>query len=713
MSYVVAVDSGGTFSDCVVVRDDGAMWTGKSPSTPPDYERGVCNAVELVAEQIGMTAGKLLEHTSMFSHGTTVATNALLTRTGCRTGLITTSGHEDALLIGRTHAKVAGLSASETMDMSRLNKPEPIVDPTLIKGVAERVDCFGNIVVPLSEAGIAAAVSSLLQAGVEAIAVSLLWSFRNDTHEQQVKRYIETHAPHLTVSISSEIAPRIGEYERVATVSVNAFLSARTRGYLGDLERNLRDLGFAGKASIMKSSGGISSVQKAVNEPVSLLTSGPAGGVVGALSLAGELAHENVLTTDVGGTSFDVGMIIRNEALLSQMPVFAQFHITYPMIEISSIGAGGGSIAWVQPETGLLKVGPASAGATPGPACYGNGGREATVTDANVVLGRIDPDYFLGGTRRLDAAASHDAVERVARRLDAEIDDAAEAIIAIADAHMGDLVRKMTVEKGHDPRSFMVYAFGGAGPLHACGYSAGTGVRGVFVPAVSAVFSAYGIAQSDPASVLEQSLAIALPAEPSAIETAFRNLETRALEELEPYTSGSGEIQVYRELLIRYQGQKHELPVPVAGPVRTEEDVLRIVEGFEHKYEARYGAGTVMKTAGLQAATCRVRAVKPLNLPTIRPADMHTPEAAQTKTRRIRFSSTGWVDAPAYRLLSIREGTTIEGPAVIDTELTTILVTPGFNASVDDRFNVTMKETQDSVVDTARKQGSRRTVLTS
>lgn len=713
MSYVVAVDSGGTFSDCVVVRDDGKMWTGKSPSTPPDYERGVCNAVELVAEQIGMTLTTLLEQTSMFSHGTTVATNALLTRTGCKTGLITTMGHEDALLIGRTHAKVAGLSAAETMDMSRLNKPEPIVDPTLIRGVAERVDCFGDIVVPLSDTSIAEAVASLVDAGVEAIAVSLLWSFRNDTHEQRIRRYIEAHAPHVTVSVSSEIAPRIGEYERVATVSINAFLSARTRGYLGDLERNLSELGFTGKASIMKSSGGISSVQQAVDEPVSLLTSGPAGGVVGALSLAGELGHENVLTTDVGGTSFDVGMIIRSEALLSQMPVFAQFHVTYPMIEISSIGAGGGSIAWVQPETGLLKVGPASAGASPGPACYGNGGQEATVTDANVVLGRIDPDYFLGGTRKLDAAASHKAVERVARLLNAGIDDTAEAIISIADAHMGDLVRKMTVEKGHDPRSFMVYAFGGAGPLHACGYSEGTGVRGVFVPAVSAVFSAYGIAQSDPASVLEQSLAIPLPAEAVTIETAFQTLESRALDELASYQSGGQDIQIYRELLVRYQGQKHELPVPVVGPVRSEEDVLRIIASFEGKYEARYGAGTVMKTAGLQAATCRVRAVKPLNLPTIRPADVHTVETDETRTRRIRFATTGWVDVPAYRLLSIQPGTTIEGPAVIDTALTTILVIPGFSASVDERFNVTMKEKQNSVVDTARKQGSLAAALTS
>jgi len=229
MSYVVAVDSGGTFSDCVVVRDDGKMWTGKSPSTPPDYERGVCNAVELVAQQIGMTLEQLLEQTSMFSHGTTVATNALLTRSGCKTGLITTMGHEDALLIGRTHAKVAGLSAAETMDMSRLNKPDPIVDPTLILGVAERVDCFGDVVVPLSESSIATAVSALLAEDVEAIAVSLLWSFRNDRHEKQIKQYIEKNAPHVTVSISSEIAPRIGEYERVATVSINAFLSARTQ----------------------------------------------------------------------------------------------------------------------------------------------------------------------------------------------------------------------------------------------------------------------------------------------------------------------------------------------------------------------------------------------------------------------------------------------------------------------------------------------------
>ena len=689
MKYYIAVDSGGTFSDCVVIDEGGRMWTGKSPSTPPRFEQGVVNAVRDAAETMGMTADDLLSGAELFSHGTTVATNALLTREGCKVGLVTTAGHEDALLIGRTHQKVAGLNSSEIMDMSRLDKAVPIVPASLIFGLVERIDYAGRIVVPLSAASLERIADRLIAERVEAVAVSLLWSFRNPAHELAVRDYLKSRNPDWFISLSSELSPVLGEYERTATTAINAFLSKKTKSYLMDLKGGLREASYGKEPLVMKSSGGIASIEQAMETSVSLLTSGPAGGVNGALALARLMGHRNVLTTDVGGTSFDVGMIVDGDPVLAESPVFDQYHVTYPMIDVVSIGAGGGSIAWIQKATGLLKVGPKSAGALPGPVCYGRGGTLPTVTDANLVLGRMNPKYFLGGKHVLDREGARASIAPLAAELGVSVEEAALGIVEIADAHMGDLVRKMTIQRGYDPRTFSLYAFGGAGPLHVCGYTRGTGIAEAVIPRVSSVFSAFGIAQSDPAAVAEETVSVPMPAPADWLETSLRKLAGRATEEIERTGKSGRALTVQRELLLRYQGQKHEIAVAVQGPIRGPDDLEAIVRRFETRYEELYGKGTSFRQAGVVLTGFRIRAVESLGLPSLKLASGNRPAEAKPEYGPVYLRETkGWTDVPFYRFDELSADFEAAGPAIIISNHTTIYVAPDFRARLDEYENL-------------------------
>ena len=455
MSFVVGVDSGGTFSDCVVIDEQGGVVRAKSPSTPPRFEEGVIGSVTEAAARLGQTLEELLAETTLFAHGTTVATNLLITRTGAKTALITTRGHEDAILIGRTVQKVAGLSEAEIIDVANLSKADPLVPRSSIFGVDERVDRNGDVVAPLNPARLDGLRERLREQGVEAIAVSLLWSFLNPGHERQLADWLGEGngdgAPEWFVTASSDLVPVLREYERTSTTVLNAYLTPSVNGYLERMRERLRDAGHRGAIAVMHSAGGLSSIDEARRRGVSLLSSGPAGGMLGARALARRLELDRVIATDVGGTSFDVGMVVDGEPSYADAPVFAKYPVALPVIDVTSIGAGGGSIAWIEPETGVLKVGPRSAGAVPGPVCYGAGGTEPTVTDANLVLGRLNPDYFLGGRIRLDADAARAAVSGIAEPLGLTPQEAAAAVVDIVDSQMSDLIRRVTVERGLDP----------------------------------------------------------------------------------------------------------------------------------------------------------------------------------------------------------------------------------------------------------------------
>lgn len=689
--YLIAVDSGGTFSDCCVISSAGEVWTGKAPSTPPNFETGVLNAVADTAERMGMPLATLLGQAELFGHGTTVATNALVTRTGCKTALITTQGHEDAILIGRVHQKVAGLSNWQIRDLANLNKADPVVPKPLIKGVVERVDCFGQVVVPLQTDSLNCIVEELLAEGVEAVAIGTLWSFKNPDHERRIREALLARNPNLFITLSSEIAPVLGEYERIATTAINAYLSKLTKSYLERLKARLTETGFGGTAVVMQSSGGIATIDQVLDKPVALLASGPAGGVIGALAEGKRFGHQKIITSDVGGTTFDVGLIIDGDPVLAQSPVFSQYHLAYPMIEINSIGAGGGSIAWVQPETNLLKVGPMSAGAQPGPVCYGRGGTEPTVTDANLVLGRLNPDYFLGGKATLDLEGARRSLEPIATRLGMSIEETALGIIDIGDAHMSDLLRKMTVQKGHDPREFALYGFGGAGPLQVCGYARGTGIGEIIIPSMASVFSAYGIAQSDLLAIAEASLPLPMPGDPSAVQAAFDGLEASARADLKVPERLNTSVEIQREAYLRYTGQNHDIGVSVTNRLETPEDMEALTVAFETQYEKNYGSGTAYRAAGIMLNMIRVRIIARLELPQLQAASGSS-EASPPSMRPVYYrESNRWEPTAFYRLDGLPASFSANGPLFIESPHTTVYVAPDFSVEVDGLKNLKLR----------------------
>lgn len=692
MSQIIAVDSGGTFTDCVVVDADGRVTTAKSPSTPHDFSEGVVNSVTRAAETLGTDLAELLANTSLFCHGTTVATNALLTRNGSTVGLITTKGHEDAIVIGRTIQKAAGVADSELTNLARLEKADPIVPRPLIRGVTERVDYKGAVIAALDESEVIAAASDLVERGVDAIAICFLWSFLNPDHEQRAANLIRQAHPDVLVTVSHEVAPVIKEYERGATTALNGYLNRTTRTYIGALQARLREGGLPTDLVIMHSSGGVASAEDAKDRSVSLLASGPAGGVLGAAALGDLIDMPNIVTTDVGGTSFDVGLVVDGEPLMTGNPVFGKYHTVLPVIDIASIGAGGGSLAWLEPGTGLLKVGPQSAGAAPGPACYGTGGTEPTVTDANVVLGRIDAQYFLGGTRGLDASLSEQAIRtKVADPLGMTVEEAAMGIVEILDARMADLVRTETIGRGYDPREFALFAFGGGGPLHVGAYGADVGAAAVVVPANSSVFSAFGIAGSDLVKLRQVSDPMMAPFDVSRLNEIYHQLEVDVMAELAASGVPPERSVLHREIEMRYRGQVHEVRVPLAAGELTEAMVTELTADFERRYERRYGRGSSYGEAGVEARTYLVRGTGALVKPehAARPLGDADPTTARSGERPVYFRSLGGFSPTAiYRRELLQPGNRVDGPAVIEATDTTTLVHPGQQVTVDGFANL-------------------------
>ena len=698
MSYVVAVDSGGTFSDCVVVDSEGAVVRAKSPSTPPNFEQGVLNAVAEAADRLGLTADALLADTTLFGHGTTVATNILITRTGAKTALLTTRGHEDAIIIGRTVQKVAGLSESEIVNVARLAKAEPLVPRSSIYGVDERIDRNGAVVAPLHLESTDELVEILRREGVEAIAISFLWAFLNPDHERRLRDRLTGAAggnggPSWFVTASSDLAPVIREYERTATTALNAYLTPGVHGYLERMGERLRAGGHRGAIAVMHSAGGVSSLDEARRRGVTLLSSGPAGGMLGARELARRLELDPVIATDVGGTSFDIGTIVDGEPGYADAPVFAKYPVALPIIDVTSIGAGGGSIAWVEPDTGVLRVGPQSAGASPGPACYGAGGTEPTVTDANVVLGGIDPANFLGGRMRLDLDLALEAVRtQVAHPLGLEADVAAARIVDIVNSQMADLIRRVTIERGLDPAGFTVFAYGGAAGMHAGAYASKLGCRHVVVPRAAAVFSAFGIGMSDVKRVAMVSDPSRAPFDLARWRERFGELEASLRREFEDEHLPTRDLALQRSVELQFSGQVHALRVPVeAADLELDDGGERVIDRFIERYEAKYGRGTAYRKAGVEAMTFVVEGVAGMPLPQAEPlADEGADPAAALRGRRPIYlpGGVGLQTADVYSAEALRPGNELCGPAIVEAEDTTVLVPPGQRLWVDGFLNL-------------------------
>src|SRR5574341_999846 len=498
MAYFLGVDTGGTFTDVVILDGAGNLSFDKAFSTPHRPALGVIAALQNAVRWLPRELPAVLEETERFAHGTTAATNALIQRKGARVGLVMTKGFEDTLLLGRgPMLRNLGIPPSQAMDFIHTERPDPLVPKRLTRGIAERIAVDGQVLVPLQEADVHAALDYFKAQGVESVAVCLLWSFKDPSHEERVKTILGQLAPDLMVTLSSEVSPFLGEFERATTTVVNAYVGPVLVRYIRDLQAELEARGLARPVQLMKCSGGVTLPERIDREAVALLNSGPAGGLVAARHLGRVLGHDNVITTDMGGTSFDVGVIYRGEIEQERTPFVDQgIPLQVPAAKLVTIGAGGGSIAWTDGRR--LMVGPQSAGAVPGPACYDQGGTEPTVTDALVVLGLLDPDYFFGGRKRLHRGRAEQAIgDRIAGPLGFDVREAAAGIYEVVTAKMSDLIRKVTVESGLDPREFVLFAYGGASPAHAALYGDGVGAREVIVPHAAPVFSALGVALAD------------------------------------------------------------------------------------------------------------------------------------------------------------------------------------------------------------------------
>lgn len=692
MSYVIGLDVGGTFTDCVVIDEHGNVVTDKAFSTPDNAARGMIQAIGNAAQALGTPLPQLFQQTSTLALGTTILTNLLIKRAGARVGLLTSKGHEDAVLIGRVLAKTEGLPEGEKLDILAWDKPAPLVPKALIRGVTERVDYKGAVLVPLSEAEVERAVDELVDGGVEALAVCFLWSFLNPGHEQRAREIIARKHPRLFIALSSDVAPVIGEYERALTTVMNGYLGPVALHHTRLMREAFSEQGFAHQILVMQSNGGVIWDEEVPLRPVNILASGPVGGVTETAKVGAALGYPNVIATDMGGTSFDVGLVVAGQAHLADTVLYERFRMHVPVVEVMSIGAGGGSIAWIDPLTRTLHVGPNSAGSLPGPVCYERGGTEPTVTDADIVLNRISAESFFGGRQSLNRERALKAIEeKIAAPLGYDPIRAAKGIVDIVDARMADLIRKLTVERGLDPRDFVIFSYGGAGPVHVGAYGRDIGVRLAVVSPYAPVFSALGIAASDITRHYTKSEPMNSPFDGERMTQVFQGLEDKALMDLRKSGVQDG-YALHRSVNMRFRFQVHEIQVPVTSPLSSPAEVEALIARFRDLYEQTFGRGTGLKGAVVETLTFHVISVVPTQQALLKklPSGGPDPGRALRGTRAV-FWDDAFLGTPVYEQSRLGPGNRIAGPAIIEAPNTTILVHPGQRSWVDDYANVVVE----------------------
>jgi N-methylhydantoinase A len=687
--YLVGVDIGGTFTDCVAIDENGVVTTAKAPSTPGDFAQGMIDALAAAAERLGVDAADLCRRVALLSHGTTVGTNAIVQKRGAKVGLITTRGHNDVIHIMRGSRGVSGSDVRRVVHFPEGQKPAPIVPKRLIEGVSERVDCFGKVVVPLNDEEAEAAVRRLLDQGVEAIAVCFLWSFLHPAHEHRVRDMVQRMAPGIFVTCSVDLVPKWGEYERTTAAAINAYIGPLTSSYLRNLDGKLTALGNRYPLQITQCGGGTISVEKAMESPLLTLNSGPVSGVTGSLYLGQVMNCPNIITTDMGGTSFDVGIIHEGKPAYSFVSNVNQYEYFIPRVDIQAIGAGGGSLVRVDERTKTMRVGPESAGAVPGPACYGRGGTSATVTDADLVLGYLDAENFAGGRMKLDRRAAEAAIRAIADRLDMSLMECASGIGKIVEFQMADIIRKMTVGKGFDPRDFVLFAFGGAGPAHAGVFAAELGVQKVVIPQreTASTWCAFGAAAADVLHIYECVDIMTSPFDAERINRNLELLEEAARRQMAKDGIERGRQNLQFSLDMRHKGQINEVEV-VPGwsrAARGFEGPLR--EAFYQTYERLYGKGSSFAGARVEMVTFRLRATAQTPRPRLVPAASlieTIPPAARRSSRSIHWDELkGSANTPVFDGLALLPGNRVQGPTVIETPDTAVVVRPGQILQVD------------------------------
>ena len=689
MSYLVGIDIGGTFTDCAIVDRAGKLLTTKVPSTPADFSRGMMDALGAGAQALGIGLDRFCRDIAFLSHGTTVGTNTIIQKKGARVGLITTRGHEDAIHIMRGSRGYGGRDIRKVVHFPETSKPRPIVPKRLIRGISERVDCFGEIVVRLNEQEAQAAIRSLIDEGVEAIAICFLWSFRNPRHELKVKELVKKIRPGLFVTCSFDIAPKWGEYERVTATALNAYLGPVMSGYLARINDSVKSLGYRHGLQITQCGGGTVPVERAGEAPLLTLDSGPVSGVTASMFLGAAMGEKNVITTDMGGTSFDVSIIHDGSPAYSFVANTDQYEYFLPKVDLQAIGAGGGSLVRVRPETRTMTVGPDSAGAFPGPVCYGRGGEVPTVTDAQLVLGYLDPDNFAGGKMKLDKDSATAAISALGSQIGLKTLECAAGICRIVELQMADVIRKVTVEKGFDPRDFVLFAFGGAGPAHAGVFARELGVRKVVIPQrkAASTWCAFGAAAADVLHIFEHSEIMPTPVPAKRVNDALERLERQAKALMAAEGIKAGRQRFEFSLDVRHRGQINEVEVPLPFAKIPSGYEARLRSMFTEKYEKLYGRGSALAGAQLEivVARLRARALTPRpKLVSSRRTSQAIPARARRKPRSIYWSDLGKLRrTPVFDGEKLASGNRIKGPAIVETADTTVVVHPGRTLRLD------------------------------
>ncbi|MEL7982548.1 hydantoinase/oxoprolinase family protein [Vreelandella titanicae] len=669
----MGIDVGGTFTDVVLVDDEtGQHWSLKTPTTPKDRVIGAVNGVKGILEKSGIEAAQI----DFIGHGTTMATNMIVEHKGARTALITSRGFRDILEIRR----VSRHDRADLYDL-QFEAPQPLVKRRWCLEIDERIDFEGNILKPLDLSGIESMIELIRDSEIEAVAICLLHSYKNPLHEQELRDLLSERLPDRFITASCDVNPEMMEYERTSTTVMNAMLGPVCSRYIRTIGAEFRHLGFQGELMFMQSNGGLALPETVEQEPVLLLESGPAGGVSATARLAEQMNISNVLLGDMGGTTFDVSLIRNGKPELRNTGLLHSYTVRSPTIDIDSVGAGGGSIAWIDAGGGV-RIGPESASADPGPACYGRGGTRATVTDCNVILGFIDPGTFLNGTFKLDRSAAERVVEEhLAKPLGVSVIEAAHTVRAIANALMAQAMRLMTVERGYDPRDFDYVCYGGAGPVHAVDLAADLEIRRVVVPKLPGLYSAFGMVVADRYSDLQEPVESEVAElDPVALEASFKTLEDRLAE---TYDSGLL-LRFQRRVDCRYAGQPEPMTIDIApGPL----DLDAIRSAFEDEHQRHWSF--IREGHPLICNNIRVRVEAPTGWKGAIGSGEDVPATDVSPEGQRRIYLDGKMsDVPVYSRDTLPTGARIQGPAVIEEPSSCLAFGAAQTAHVDAQANL-------------------------
>ncbi|OIQ62690.1 hydantoinase/oxoprolinase family protein [Neomoorella thermoacetica] len=675
----VATDIGGTFTDLVYLDEDtGRVGVAKTDTTPPEFEQGVINAIK----KAGLTETGI----NFFVHGTTVIINALTERKGAKTGLITTKGFRDVLELGR----------SNRADIYNVyyKKPVPFVPRYLRLEVEERINYKGEVLVPLKEDDVRRCIAQFKKEDVEAIGICFLHSYANPEHERRCAEIIRREWPEVDITVSHEISKEWREYERTSTAVLNSYVQPVAARYIDSLDRELNKLQVSNRRYIMQSNGGTTSFARAKEAPINMVESGPVAGVFGAATLGKLIGEKNIIALDIGGTTAKCSLIENGEMKVTTdykiewSRESAGYPIKIPVVDIIEIGAGGGSIAWID-DAGSLHVGPRSAGALPGPVAYGRGGTEPTVTDANLIAGRINPEYFLGGEIKVDLAGAREAMARIAAPFNLTIEDAALGVIRLANANMINALKLISVRRGYDPRDFTLVAFGGGGSMHAAALARELKIKRVLIPVATSVFSAWGMLMTDLRyDLIQTTIRRTNSITPVELHAIWDSLEKEAVRYFQQENLGTTDLVFSRFADMRYLGQEHTVKVPVPGGKLDAAAIKEIEERFHTLHEQHYTFR--LEDSQIEFVNFHLTTFGRVKKPEL--ARLQTGSADATRAlkghRPVHFDAEGWQESAIYERSLLGAGATITGPAVVEEPASSTLLFPGQKLTVDPYGNL-------------------------